>query len=99
MGSPFPRGPIGGGGRMGTGVDTADDILRIYMPSAAGKHGKLLWTGNAKGGLDGPDVPLLLQLEKAVDDAYPALPAPKNICTALAVIGWDSGRIANEEIW
>lgn len=78
MGSPYPRGPIGGGGPMGAGLGTSDDTLRVYLPSAAGKRGTLLWTGSANGGLNGPDVPLLLQLEKAVEDAYPEPPpAPK----------------------
>lgn len=73
MGSPFPRGPIGTGGPMGTGLGTSDDTLRVYMPGVS-RRGALLWTGSARGGLDGPDVPLLSELRKSVEDAYPDPP-------------------------
>jgi hypothetical protein len=74
MGSPLPRGPMGGSAPIGTGMGASNDTLSVYMPGSGGKRANLLWTGNARGGLDGPDLPLLPQLAKAVEDAYPDIP-------------------------
>ena len=78
FGSPLPRVPIGRPGSNpqdpGTGMGEQEDTLRVYMRSAEGRRGNLIWKSQAPDGLEGPDVPLLLQLRKAVEIAYPDPP-------------------------
>ena len=78
FGSPLPRVPIGRPGSYpqdpGSGTGAQEDTFRVYMRSAEGRRGNLIWKSQAADGLQGPDVPLLLQLRKAVEIAYPDPP-------------------------
>lgn len=49
----------------------SEDLLRVYTVNEKGKLKGPIWSRQRDGGLDGPSVPLVQELEHAVEAAYP----------------------------
>jgi hypothetical protein len=63
---------------MGVGTMAAgpgDDLLQVFSTGPDGKLVGPIWTREMKDGLDGPRVPLLMQLKDAVERAFPTTPS------------------------
>jgi hypothetical protein len=67
-GQPGDADSMGAAAQMGA----EGDRLQIYTMTPDGKRKGPIWTRELQGGLDGPMVMLVTQLESAVERAYPA---------------------------
>jgi hypothetical protein len=72
---PFPgqRGPGGGRPGLTAGGEAGppDDLLEVRMQGGDGQKGAQVWLRSQTDGLNAPRVPLLGQLEAAVERDYP----------------------------
>jgi hypothetical protein len=63
----------GQGNNAGGGVEVGppDDLIFVYTNNSDGRLGTLIWNRSEPDGLRSPRVPLLREIESAVDSAYP----------------------------